>query len=180
MRSTLILDHSLTLLPQAKLVFKGRLARLFKFTEEDTANMSKYSTAATILLSIVSLAAANADSVLSEIDATNKAFAKAILAGDIDRLVNDYTDDGCVIAPKAPETCGKESIRGFWEAVIASNPKNVEIITQKAGSEGNLAYATGELIITDAEAAVHKSRFALVFKRVQSLWKLRVDSWTPQ
>jgi len=142
--------------------------------------MSKFTVTITILLSILFAPASNADSALEELDAANKAFAKALMAGDVDSLVNDYTDDGCVIAPMAGETCGKDSIRAFWESVIATNPKKVEIITEKAGSEGDLAFATGQLLITDAELAVHKNRFALVFIKVGGLWKLRVDSWNPQ
>lgn len=121
-----------------------------------------------------------ANSVLEELDAANKAFEKALMAGDVDYLVNDYTDDGCVIAPMGGENCGKESIRAFWQSVIATSPKNVEIITEKAGSEGDLAFATGQLLVTDAESSVHKSRFAVVFKKVGGLWKLHVDSWNPQ
>ena len=142
--------------------------------------MSKFTAIVTIFLGLLFAPISNADSVLQELDAANKAFAKALLAGDVVALVNDYTDDGCVIAPMAGETCGKESIRAFWESVIASNPKNVEIITEKAGSEGALAFATGQLLITDAESAVQKHRFALVFIKVGGLWKLRVDSWNPQ
>ena len=142
--------------------------------------MSKFSAIAAILISILFAPASSANSVLEELDAANKAFEKAIMAGDVDYLVDDYTDDGCVIAPMAGESCGKESIRAFWQSVIASSPKSVEIITEKAGSEGNLAFATGQLLVTDAESAVHKSRFALVFKKVGGLWKLRVDSWNPQ
>lgn len=142
--------------------------------------MIKFTAIATILLSISFVPASNADSVFEELDAANKAFEKAVMAGDVDYLVNEYTDDGCIIAPMAGETCGKESIRGFWESVIATQPKNVEIITEKAGSEGNLAFATGQLVITDAESTVHKSRFTLVFRKVGGLWKLRVDSWNPQ
>ncbi len=142
--------------------------------------MSKLTAVFTILLAIGFSPASNAGSALEELDAANKAFAKALMAGDVDSLVNDYTDDGCIIAPMAGETCGKESIRGFWESVIATHPKNVEIITEKAGSEGNLAFATGQLLITDAESTVHKSRFTLVFRKVGGLWKLRVDSWNPQ
>ncbi len=142
--------------------------------------MSKLTAIVTILLAILFAPTSNADSALEELDAANKAFAKALMAGDIDYLVNDYTDDGCVIAPMAGETCGKEAIRAFWESVIATNPKKVEIITEKAGSEGDLAFATGQLLITDAESAVHKNRFAVVFIKVGGLWKLRVDSWNPQ
>lgn len=142
--------------------------------------MSRFTTIATILISIFFASASSADSILEQLDGANKAFANALMAGDVDSLVNDYTDDGCVIAPMAGEMCGKESIRAFWESVIATNPKKVEIITEKAGSEGDLAFATGQLLITDAESAVHKSRFALVFRKVGGLWKLRVDSWNPQ
>jgi len=142
--------------------------------------MSKLTAIATILLGISFVPVSNADSVLEELDAANKAFEKALMAGDVDYLVNGYTDDGCIIAPMAGETCGKESIRGFWESVIATHPKNVEIITEKAGSEGNLAFATGQLLITDAESTVHNNRFALVFRKIGGLWKLRVDSWNPQ
>lgn len=142
--------------------------------------MSKFSAIATILISILFAPACRADTVLAELDAANKAFEKAVMAGDVDSLVNDYTDDGCIIAPMAGEICGKESIRGFWESVVASKPKRVEIVTEKAGSQGDIAFATGQLLITDADAAVHKSRFVVVFRKVEGQWKLRVDSWNPQ
>jgi ketosteroid isomerase-like protein len=142
--------------------------------------MSKITAIITIFLGILFASTSNAASTLEELDAANNAFAKALMAGDVDTLVNDYTDDGCVIAPMSGETCGKESIRAFWESVIATKPKKVEIITEKAGSEGDLAFATGQLLITDAESAVHKNRFALVFIKVGGVWKLRVDSWNPQ
>jgi len=142
--------------------------------------MSKLAAITTTLLIITFASVSNADSLLEELDAANKAFEKALMAGDVDYLVNDYTDDGCIIAPMAGETCGKESIRSFWESVIATHPKAVEIITEKAGSQGNLAFATGQLLITDADSTIHKNRFALVFRRIGGLWKLRVDSWNPQ
>lgn len=142
--------------------------------------MSKITTIATILLGIIFTPVSNAASVLEELAAANKAFEKALMKGDVDYLVNDYTEDGCVIAPIAGEICGKKSIRAFWESVISTNPKNVEIITEKVESEGNLAFATGQLLITDAESTVHKNRFVLVFRKIEGVWKLRVDSWNPQ
>jgi ketosteroid isomerase-like protein len=122
----------------------------------------------------------HAQTVLEQLDAANKAFAKAIVAGDIEHLVNDYTDDACIIAPNTPPACGKEAIRSFWTAVLESKPKDVEIVTLKAEQSGNLSYATGDLIITDADSAVHKNRFVAVFKLGDGAWKLHVDSWTPQ
>ncbi len=142
--------------------------------------MRKFTAVLTILLGVLFANAANANSVLKELDAANKAFEKALMAGDVDSLVNDYTDDGCIIAPMGGETCGKEAIRAFWKSVIATKPKKVEIVTEKAGREGKLAFATGQLLVTDAQSVVHKNRFTVVFKKVGGVWKLRVDSWNPQ
>ena len=142
--------------------------------------MSRLTVVATILLGLFFVPTSSAASTLDELDAANKAFAKDLMAGNIDALVDAYTDDGCIIAPKAGEACGKEAIRSFWEGVIATNPKNVEIITEKGGSKGDMAFATGQLLVTDAEAAVHKSRFTVVFLKVGGAWKLRVDSWNDQ
>lgn len=142
--------------------------------------MSRLTVVATILLGLFLSPASRADATLDALDAANKAFAQDLMAGNLDALVAAYTDDGCIIAPKAGEICGKEGIRAFWESVIASKPKAAEIITEKGGGEGDMAFATGQLVVTDAEAAVHKSRFALVFLKVDGAWKLRVDSWNDQ
>lgn len=135
---------------------------------------------ATLLFNLGLPGLVNADSVLNEFDAANKDFAKAILANDVDHLVSAYTDDACIIAPKTEKICGQEAIRDFWERVVASNPKDVEIITESAESGSDFAYATGQLLITDAESAVQKNRFVLVFEKVDSTWKMQIDSWTPQ
>lgn len=142
--------------------------------------MTKFTAIAAILITIFFASSSSAASVLEELDAANKAFEKAVMAGDVESLVNSYTDDGCIIAPMAGETCGKDSVRAFWKAVIATKPKKVEIITEKAGRDGNLAFATGQLLITDAQSAVSKNRFTVVFKKVKGQWKLQVDSWNPQ
>ena len=135
---------------------------------------------ALVLTLVIFPVTTNAEELMEEIDGANKAFAKAILGNDIDHLVNDYTEDGCIIAPSTPKTCGKEAIRAFWQSVIASEPKNVEIITLAAGGESGLAFASGDLLITDAGGTLHENRFVLVFKKVADTWKLHIDSWTPK
>lgn len=133
-----------------------------------------------ILLVLVVPISVNAEGLLSEVDANNQAFAKAILSNDVHYLVNSYTKDGCIIAPKSPKICGKDAIRDFWEGVVASEPQDVEINTRTAGSDADLAYATGELLITDSESNTHENRFVLVLKNVGADWKLHIDTWTPQ
>ena len=148
-------------------------------TTEFPMQLSKHFLA--IVLTVMSFpVAVHAEQIMTEIDLANKAFAQAILGNDVDHLVNDYTEDACIIAPSTPKICGKEAIRTFWQTVIESKPKNVEIITLTAEKESGLAFATGDLRITDATGAVSENRFVLVFKKTADVWKLHIDSWTPK
>jgi len=117
---------------------------------------------------------------MSELDGANQAFAKAILDKDIDHLVGDYTEDACVLPPAAPRTCGLEAIRKFWAAVADSSPQNVQIETLAVGSSGDLAHATGVLRITAADGSRSAFNYVLVLKNISGVWKLHLDTWTPQ
>ncbi|HEU5256532.1 MAG TPA: nuclear transport factor 2 family protein [Vicinamibacterales bacterium] len=58
----------------------------------------------------------------TEIGTTRQVFEHhlgAFAAGDLDGILSDYTDDAIVIGPDGALQ-GKQSIRGFFEAVLAS------------------------------------------------------------
>jgi len=112
-------------------------------------------------------------------DQGNQAFAGAIMNGDVEQAVAAYTDTACVIAPLAPNACGKEAITAFWTGVVESGITDVKLGTGEVGSSGDLAYVTGTLEVTDAEGVTHASRYVLVFRKVDGEWKLHLDTWTP-
>ena len=114
-----------------------------------------------------------------KIDEGNQAFAAALMNGDVDAAVSSYTDTACIIAPSAENACGKDQIEAFWTGVVNSGVKNVRIDTGEVGSSGDLAYAVGTLVVTDANDVEHASRYTLVFRKVEGEWKLHVDTWTP-
>ena len=134
----------------------------------------------TILVTTFGSSTLGANELMAELDGANQAFAKAILEKDIDHLVSDYTADACVLAPSAPRTCGLDAIRTFWTNVANSEPNNVQIETISAGSSGELAYATGILRITAADGESNTFNYVLVLKDVGGVWKLHLDTWTPQ
>ena len=134
---------------------------------------------AAIVLAITSISVSADEQLFESVDAMNQGFAKAILGGDINHLVGEYTVDACVIAPSTPQACGKEAIRAFWTAVISSVPLDVKIETHAVGSSGDLAHATGTLEVTGANNVKQPSRYVLVLKKIQGVWKLYLDTWTP-
>jgi uncharacterized protein (TIGR02246 family) len=123
---------------------------------------------------------AQADNELyKELDAGNQAFAATVMAGDAESVAAGYTDDAYVLAPDAATARGREDIRAFWQGLIESGVKNVQIKTGEVASSGDLAYATGTLAVTGADDATAHSRYVLVFKRVSGAWQLHLDIWTP-
>lgn len=124
--------------------------------------------------------AAHADEdIHSEIDAGNQAFAAAVIAGDAETVAAGYTDDAYVLAPGTATVRGREDIRAFWQGMIESGVKNVQIDTGEVASSGDLAYATGTLAVTGADDTTGHARYVLVFKRVSGEWRLHLDIWTP-
>jgi len=119
------------------------------------------------------------EDVHSELDAGNQAFAAAIIAGDAGSAAAGYTDDAYVLAPGAATVRGREDIRAFWQGMIESGVKNVQIDTGEVASSGDLAYATGTLAVTGADDTTGHARYVLVFKRVSGEWRLHLDIWTP-
>ena len=117
--------------------------------------------------------------LLADVDVANQAFAKALMAKDIDRVVGFYTEDACVLAPGAGRICGLTAIREFWTGVANSGVQDVQIRTVDAGSDGSLGYSTGTLSVTDAEGVTHVSNYVLVLKQVEGGWMLLRDAWTP-
>jgi uncharacterized protein (TIGR02246 family) len=119
------------------------------------------------------------EDIFSVIDEGNKAFAATIMAGDARSAADGYTEDAYVLAPSAATARGREDIQAFWQGVIESGVKNVQINTGEVASSGDLAYATGTLDVTGADDTTEHSRYVLVFKRVSGTWQLHLDIWTP-
>ncbi len=119
------------------------------------------------------------EDIFSVIDEGNKAFAATIMAGDAGSAAEGYTEDAYVLAPSAATARGRDDIQAFWQGVIESGVKNVQINTGEVANSGDLAYATGTLEVTDADGATQHSRYVLVFKRVSGVWQLHLDIWTP-
>ena len=51
----------------------------------------------------------------TEIEETNRIYTKAKLEGDVDTLVNGFTDDAILLFPDTPPLSGKEEIRAYYQ-----------------------------------------------------------------
>jgi uncharacterized protein (TIGR02246 family) len=131
--------------------------------------------AVAVLLALARPAAA--DDVRAAVEAGNRAFVEAFLAGDARAVAELYTEDARVVAPGSPPAVGRAEIEAFWRGVIASGVKDVALSTAHVEASGGLAVEDGTVRLVAADGAVNESRYVVVWKRVDGGWRLHRDIW---
>jgi uncharacterized protein (TIGR02246 family) len=122
--------------------------------------------------------AATADEVRDAVEAGNRAFIAASLAGDAQAVAALYSETAEVIAPGAPVQRGRAAIAAFWQKSFEpAPPKAMQLETQSIESAGDLAYETGNVTIVARDGATSQARYLVVWKREDGRWKLHRDIW---
>jgi uncharacterized protein (TIGR02246 family) len=125
--------------------------------------------------------AARADEVRDAVEAGNRAFVAASLAGDAQAVAELYTETAELIAPGAPVARGRAAIAAFWRnGFEAEPPKAMRLETQDVESAGDLAYETGNVTIVARDGATSQGRYVVVWKREGGRWQLHRDIWNAE
>ena len=121
---------------------------------------------------------AAADDVRAAVEAGNRAFIAAFLAGDAQAVGKLYTKTvGRVIPPGAPTASGRTEIASFWLGLMRTGVKDLALETAEVEAVGDLAYETGTVRLVGADDAVSVSRYLVVWKRRGDQWKMHRDTW---
>jgi ketosteroid isomerase-like protein len=127
-------------------------------------------------LALLIAAGARADEFRDAVEAGNRAFKAAFLKGDATAVGELYTVDAKVIAPGAEVANGRAAIAAFWKAASAG-AKDVVLTTGVTEFDGDLGYEDGTVTLVDASGKSSTSRYVVVWKREQGVWKLHRDIW---
>jgi uncharacterized protein (TIGR02246 family) len=153
------------------------------FPEREAAmNRPRIVLASTFALVLLSFPrAAHADEARDGVEAGNKAFIEAALAGDAKAVAELYTETAQVIAPGAPVATGRAAISAFWLASFQAAPvKAMQLETDDLESAGDLAYETGKVTLVARDGATSSARYLVVWKREGGSWKLHRDIWNAE
>ena len=78
-----------------------------------------------------------------DIEKANRIYAEAKLNGDVDTLINGFTEDAILLVPGHPPLSGKDEIRGYYvENYSQSVHETLELLHVK--KMGNLAVVCGQ------------------------------------
>jgi uncharacterized protein (TIGR02246 family) len=112
--------------------------------------------------------AAVAPDARAAVDALNARFARAIGAGDAAAVASVYATDATLLAPDVEAIRGRDAIRAYWAAGLASGISGVDLDTVRleAIHEGVLEQGTFVLRLGTAHDAKHLTgKYVVVHRR---------------
>jgi len=120
-----------------------------------------------------------AEKSLMEID---RAWSKASVAKDVDRIVSYYPDDASMFPPNAPVAKGKAAIKKAWIELVNSAGFSLswEPTTASASKSGDLGNTSGTYQFSmtgpDGKPLPDKGKYVVVWKKGASgKWKVVAD-----
>ena len=120
-------------------------------------------------------------SALETIKRNTLAFSKAYMDGDIDALVNMYTDDGKIFPNNKKIMSGKTDLKSYWTI-----PDGVKILHHKVTpTEVNIendtaydyGYYEGKTLTKKKKEVTWQGKYLIVWKKIDDEWKIYLDIW---
>lgn len=142
--------------------------------------MVRYSTVfCTLLLAAAFAVAAQGESDVEQIRRADAEMVAALHAGDVDRWLSYFADDGAMWPHCEPRVVGKDAVReyiqGFLTMPTFAVVHNIESIV--VGSGGDLAYVTYTYQMGDPVVEEGKD-LTIYRKNSAGEWKLVIDMWS--
>ena len=125
--------------------------------------------------------ATRADNASTSVDAIWKEYAASLNAGDIDRWVTLWTDDGVQMPPDEPPVIGKEKIRARNSAVLQKFNFDIGITNQELRTAGDWAYSRGVYRATltpkqgGTPIAIDGKYMTILARQGDGSWKIHRD-----
>lgn len=121
---------------------------------------------------------------VSDVDMIKKktiAFSRAYMDGDIDALVNMYTEDGKIFPNNRKIMSGKTDLKSYWAI-----PEGIEILHHKVtpteitienDTAYDYGYYEGKTLTKDKKEVAWKGKYLIVWKKIDGNWKIFLDIW---
>lgn len=123
----------------------------------------------------------NTKTDLEVINDNISAFSKAYMAGDIDKLVSMYTDDGKIFPNNRKIMVGKTDLKSYWTI-----PEGVKVLHHKVTPteikiENDIAYDygyyEGKTLTKNKKEVSWQGKYIIVWKKIDDQWKIYLDIW---
>ncbi|WP_445381495.1 YybH family protein [Robiginitalea sp. IMCC43444] len=120
---------------------------------------------------------------ITDIQQSASSFSQAYMEGDLDQMMELYTEDAVIFPPGATIISGKEAIRNRWKL-----PEGIRILKHQSDSQhltiiGNTAYDygyySGKTLLKNGKESNWKGKYVIVWKPERGKWRMYLDIWNP-
>jgi len=116
--------------------------------------------------------------VRKEIELANGDFAAAYARGNAAAVAAMYTAGAKLFPPGGPIVDGRAGIEQFWQTVMGSGIKNVELKTAEVEVFGDTVVENGSAtLFSNGGGVADWGKYLVVWKRVEGKWLLHRDCW---
>ena len=105
----------------------------------------------------------------------NASFVAAARAGNVDQLMNFYSETAVVMPPNAPAVSGRPAIRQFWSGLLGAMNVEVRLTTDDVNQGGDVAAERGHFDFTmtpkQGGAPIHEvGKYVVVWRKLNGKW----------
>lgn len=118
---------------------------------------------------------------LDQILSNAKAFSSYVMEGNLDGIVNSYTEDGTIFPNQRPILKGEEELTKYWrpqEGYATTYHKITPLEIKISGREAR-DYGLYEGRSTDPEGKEYtwQGKYLIIWRKVGKEWKMYLDIW---
>jgi len=123
----------------------------------------------------------NLDEAKKAIAESNAIYFESFVKNDSSIFIDCYAEDACIMAPFAPQTCGKENAGGFFRTAYDNyGLRNGKFITTAVYGSGD-EYVTEEGLWQSFNAngeLFDDGKFLVLWKKTKNGWRMFRDSFS--
>lgn len=118
---------------------------------------------------------------LEIIKKNSMAFSKAYMDGDVDALVNLYTDDGKIFPNNRMIMAGTSDLKKYWTMPEGFKTLHHKVTPDEIHIENDIAYDygyyEGKTLTKDKKESSWQGKYLIVWKKIEGDWKIYLDIW---
>lgn len=112
-----------------------------------------------------------------------EAFSAAYIAGDIDGIMQVYTEDARIVPINGRILSDRASVRQLWASAIASPAKALSHTTEPdqlvidGDTATDIGYYYGESRTSDGKRTSFGGAYVIIWKKTNGVWRKQTDMW---
>ena len=119
---------------------------------------------------------ASSSDTASGVDAVNRAWIDAYVAGDVDALVSLYAPDAAILSTGGVILEGHDAVRQFFDLVMNTRSRNIVVRDSAVREYGDIVIQNMtwnyEALLDDGSSLEGRGRSALVFRKTSEGWQI--------